>query len=194
MNTNSNKLPFGSEFSPSQIDLGKLLDLIRKHAGKCSDLQEAIRCEYFSKHGGGSKSNQSTLAMNCRLGLKAYGIINESCMFTEFGKKLESLWAKPTALNDALATHILLNLNGMNLIQCIRDMNAAGQRITLTTLREALSERGIHFPSGGKHPSMMRLWLEKAGVFLVVVVGRLTKIVSHFCLEPKRTISPACKA
>lgn len=28
-----------------------------------------------------------------------------------------------------------------------------------------MEERGIHFPPGGKHPSIMRLWLEKAGVF-----------------------------
>src|SRR5438309_1646565 len=42
---------------------------------------------------------------------------------------------------------------------------AAGQDADLIKLREWLEERGIHFPRGGKHPSMMRLWLEKAGVF-----------------------------
>ena len=26
-----------------------------------------------------------------------------------------------------------------------------------------IGERGVHFPRGGKHPSMMRLWLEKPG-------------------------------
>jgi site-specific DNA-methyltransferase (cytosine-N4-specific) len=30
----------------------------------------------------------------------------------------------------------------------------------------ALEERGVHFPRGGKHPSMMRLWLAKAGVII----------------------------
>jgi site-specific DNA-methyltransferase (cytosine-N4-specific) len=44
-------------------------------------------------------------------------------------------------------------------------MTIAGERVTLDALRHALEERGIHFPKGGKHPSMMRLWLEKAGVF-----------------------------
>ena len=45
-------------------------------------------------------------------------------------------------------------------------MTAAGTEVNLTTLRQALAERGIHYPPGGKHPSMMRLWLAKAGVFV----------------------------
>ena len=45
-------------------------------------------------------------------------------------------------------------------------MHAAGERVTLVKLRQWLEERGIHFPRGGKHPSIMRLWLEKAGVFV----------------------------
>ena len=34
----------------------------------------------------------------------------------------------------------------------------------MRTLREGLEERGLTFPAGGKHPSIMRLWLAKAGV------------------------------
>ena len=45
-------------------------------------------------------------------------------------------------------------------------MTIAGERVTLDALRHALEERGTHFPKGGKHPSMMRLWLAKAGVFI----------------------------
>ncbi len=44
-------------------------------------------------------------------------------------------------------------------------MEAGGESVTLNTLRESLEERAVHFPRGGKHPSMMKLWLEKAGVF-----------------------------
>jgi site-specific DNA-methyltransferase (cytosine-N4-specific) len=54
----------------------------------------------------------------------------------------------------------------MALVQCIRDMVAGGEDIDLNTLRPALAERGVDYPSGGKHPSMMRLWLQKAGVFV----------------------------
>ncbi len=162
----SSDLPFGSEFSPSQIELPVLLELAQSHSGDVKALQAAIRARYFSEHGSGQARNQATLAMNCRLGLKAYGLIDTNGELTEFGLDLYEKRHDVPQLYESLARHILLNLKGMSLLQCIRDMVAAGERVDLTTLREALAERGIHYPAGGKHPSMMRLWLEKAGVFV----------------------------
>lgn len=158
-------LPFGSEFSPSQIELPRLLDLAHEHEGDQSALQEAIRAEYFSTHGGGSEKNQRTLAMNCRLGMRAYGLIDENANLTGLGRALYGMRAEP-ALYDKLAAHILLNLRGMAVVRCIQEMTIAGERVTLDALRHALRERGTHFPKGGKHPSIMRLWLAKAGVFV----------------------------
>jgi hypothetical protein len=159
-------LPFGSEFSPSQIDLPVLLDLAASHEGDAKSMQASIQSRFFSTHGGGSAKNQKTLAMNCRLGLKAYGLIDEGANLTDFGRQLHALRGDGSKLYEALARHILLNLKGMAMVQCIRDMTAAGESVNLTSLRAGLAERGVHYPSGGKHPSMMRLWLEKAGVFV----------------------------
>jgi hypothetical protein len=53
----------------------------------------------------------------------------------------------------------------MRLVGGIQAMMAAGDEVTLDTLRDGLAARGLHYPRGGKHPSMMRLWLAKAGVF-----------------------------
>ena len=166
--TSAASLPFGSEFSPSQIDLRQILELIEEHEGNQAALQAAILAKWFSGHGSGSDpaKARNTLAMNCRLGLRAYGIIDTAAHFTDFGRALHAVRADEKALYDALAKHILLNLHGMALLQCIRDMMAAGEEVNLTSLREQLAERGVHYPSGGKHPSMMRLWLEKAGVFV----------------------------
>lgn len=167
----SSSLPFGSEFSPSQITLRELLELTASHEGDQTALQAAILKTWFAEHGAGADptraaKNRDTLAMNCRLGLRAYGIIDTKAAFTAFGRELYALRADEKALYDTLAKHILLNLHGMALIQCIRDMMVAGDEVNLTSLREQLAERGVHYPSGGKHPSMMRLWLEKAGVFV----------------------------
>ncbi len=161
-------LPFGSEFSPSQIDLRQLLELIDTHEGDQPALQAAILAIWFSSHGSGADpaKARNTLAMNSRLGARAYGIIDTKAAFTPFGRELYALRTDEAALYDALAKHILLNLHGMALVQCIRDMMAAGEEVNLTSLREQLAERGVDYPSGGKHPSMMRLWLEKAGVFV----------------------------
>jgi site-specific DNA-methyltransferase (cytosine-N4-specific) len=72
---------------------------------------------------------------------------------------------RPKELHNRLAKHILLNLYGTTLVQTIQDMQAAGEDVNLKSLRAWLEDRGVHFPRGGKHASMMKLWLEKAGVF-----------------------------
>lgn len=163
-------LPFGSEFSPSQIDLPALLELVADHQGRPRDLEAAILARWFSEHaeaaeGEAGDYNRGKLANNCKLGLIAYGVIERDATLTEFGRALYGLRDDEPALYRALARHILLNLNGLNFVQCIQDMQVAGETVTLNRLREWLAERGINFPSGGKHPSIMRLWLEKAGVF-----------------------------
>lgn len=164
--TRKSDLPFGSEFSPSQIELPVLLEMAVCHGGAVQNLQAAIQARFFSTHGGGSTRNRRTLAMNCRLGMKAYGLIDESASLTEFGRELHALKDEESKLYETLARHILRSLKGMAVIQCIRDMTAAGEPVNLTSLRHGLAERGIHFPPGGKHPSIMRLWLAKAGVFV----------------------------
>jgi site-specific DNA-methyltransferase (cytosine-N4-specific) len=160
------EFPFGSEFSPSQIKLPVLLDLAAGHKGELNAFQKAIQTHFFASHGGGSADNQKKLAMNCRLGMKAYGLIGEDAVLTDFGRELYALKDDESKLYETLARHILLNRNGMGLVQCIRDMTVAGDVVNLTSLREGLSERGIDYPRGGKHPSIMKLWLEKAGVFI----------------------------
>jgi len=157
-------LPFGSEFSPSQIDLAKVLELSKAHGGDWKKFEADVLKHYFSKHKT-SDYNRGKLANNTKLGMIAYGIIDRDANLTEFGELLYSLRTNEKELYKALGRHILKNLHGMNLVQCIQDMMIAGESVNLTSLRDALAARGIHYPSGGKHPSIMRLWLEKAGVF-----------------------------
>ncbi len=159
------ELPFGSEFSPSQIDLPELLDICKSSEGNKEALEDAILVRYFTNYGNGSEKNRKTLAMNCRLSLKAYGIIDDNCCFTETGEMLFSCKDNDEELYRKLARHILLNLNGMGFVQCIKDMATALEKITLQTMRPELEIRGITYPRGGKQPSTMRLWLAKAGVF-----------------------------
>lgn len=170
--TERKELPFGSEFSPSQIELPILLELTTLHEGNPKALQNAIQERFFGSHGGGDADNQKKLAMNCRLGMKAYGLIDEDAALSDFGRELVALKGDEPKLYETIARHILLYRHGMRLVQCIREMAVAGQEVNLTSLRQALEIRGIHYPRGGKHPSIMKLWLEKAGVF----VGRRWQI------------------
>ena len=184
-------LPFGSEFSPSQIDLAGILEILTDHESDLPAIENSIRQAYFSSHGesdpGRAASNQRTLAMNCRLGLQAYGILDKSGGITPFGRELVALKDDESALFARLAKHILLNLHGMTLVQCIQDMVAAGEQVNLTALRDNLALRGLHFPKGGKHPSMMRLWLAKAGIF---VAGRGRWNIDPLRIEAVLGINP----
>ena len=158
-------LPFGSEFSPSQIDLSEALALADLHGGDWRAFEQAVRTAWFEDHNT-DDYNRGKLANNTKLGMIAYGIVDRDASLTEFGCELLAVRGNEASLYARLAKHILLKLRGMSLLGCIRDMEAAGEWVNLTSLREALGTRGVHFPRGGKHPSMMRLWLRKAGVFV----------------------------
>lgn len=149
-------LPFGSEFSPSQIDLAHVLELAREHSGNAKDFEKAILDAYFNENKT-SDYNKKKLANNAKLGMIAYGIIDRDVHLTELGEHLYSIRHDPAALYEALARHILLNLHGMTLVQCVLDMQASGEIVDLVKLRDRLEQRGVHFPRGGKHPSIIQL-------------------------------------
>jgi len=161
-------LPFGSEFSPSQINLPDVLEMVVAHEGDIASIESAIRVKYFLGHGSKnpvkSEKNQKILAMNCRLGLQAYGIVGENGKLTSFGLNLREQTKNETALYELFARHILINLNGMRVVQCVLDMVAAGEKITLETLENALRMRGMAIAKISRHLSSMRLWLQKSGV------------------------------
>jgi hypothetical protein len=160
-------LPFGSEFSPSNIDLKTVLEFAAEHGGDNAAFEAAVHDTFFSatKFPATSEYNRRKRANNTNLGMRAYGIVDHDAKLTVVGKELYDLRDKPKELYGRLAKHVLLNLHGTTLIQTIQDMQAAGEDVTLNSLRASLEDRGVHFPRGGKHASMMRLWLEKAGVF-----------------------------
>lgn len=158
-------LPFGSEFSPSQIDLRHVLEIAKQFGGDWKSFEAAVRNQYFDAHNT-NDYNRGKLANNTKLGMIAYGIVDRDARLTEFGEYLFKIREDSERLYREFARHILLNLNGLNLVQCVQDIQFAGEVVDLVKLRRWLEERGIHFPRGGKHPSIMRLWLEKAGIFV----------------------------
>jgi len=158
-------LPFGSEFSPSQIDLSRLLELAREYGGDWKAFEAAVYDEYFAGRDI-DDYNRAKLANNTKLGMIAYGLVDRDAELTEVGEELFEIRKDEEELYSRFAHHILVNLYGTALIQTVDDMQAAGEKVTLVKLRRWLDERGIHFPRGGKHASIMRLWLEKAGVFV----------------------------
>ena len=67
-------LPFGSEFSPAQIDLPLLLKLAHKHGADSKAFEDAVRNRYFTKHKT-SDYNKRKLANNTKLSLRDLVVI-----------------------------------------------------------------------------------------------------------------------
>src|SRR5687768_1631084 len=145
-------LPFGSEFSPNQIDLPTVLNFIMECAGDKKRFEERIKVTFFQANNTDER-NKRKLASNVRLALRAYQIINDDLQLTDVGLRLYQHKDNDEKLYGELARHILVNLHGLTLVQCVQDIQAAGERVDLVKLRLWLEERGIHFPRGGKHPS-----------------------------------------
>ena len=63
-----------------------------------------------------------------------------------------------------LAKHILLGMNGVNIVETLREMSAAGMKIQLKSLPDELALRGIDASSNSSDLSGVLGWLREAGV------------------------------
>ena len=102
-------LPFGSEFSPSQISLPSVLELAEEHGGDWRSFERVVRESYFDGHTT-SDSNKDKLANNTKLGMIAYGLIDRDARLTALGEQLYALRNDEARLYREFARHILLNL------------------------------------------------------------------------------------
>ena len=159
-------LPFGSEFSPAQIDLPVLLELAHQHGADWKAFEQAVHDRYFADHSA-SDYNKAKLANNTKLSMRAYGLVGKKdTTLTEVGEALRDARHEEAVLFEAFGRHILKRCRGMSFVQCLLDMQAAGEDINLNKPRQWLKERWITVPRGGKHMSTLRLWLEKSGVIV----------------------------
>lgn len=157
------EIPFGAQFSPNQVDLPTLLEIVHDKAGDRGNITDTIRDKFFKRH---AKSQRWKLADNTVLALRAYGVLDEEgANPTNLASRLRAVSSDPKRLYQAFARHILINLRGLDFVETILAMQAAGDAVTLVSLRKRLEQRGLHVPRAAVHLSSMRLWLAQAGVF-----------------------------
>ena len=129
-------LPFGSEFSPSTVELPWLLEAARQSNGDWQALEGAIYEQYF-KSDHRDERNSRKLANNAKLGMAAYYLIRSTkdSYLTGFGEELYALKEDEEKLYRHLAKHILLNLNGLTMIETIKDIQNSGVTPNLISIR-----------------------------------------------------------
>lgn len=157
-------IPFGSQFSPTQIKLPKVLEILSTRGVADAQFTEEIRLTFFNNHANGDPKQQTELAKNVRLSLRSYGVVNEDDSISEFGKYLISLTGNYNQLVIEFAKHILLNLNGMQLLRAKKTLDSLNEDSDLISLAKELDRIGIHVPTSGTHISTMRQWLQEAGI------------------------------
>lgn len=167
--TKKSEIPFGAQFSPSQVNLLQLLEIVHNFAGNRDKITENIRDRFFANHASRAANPEKQrwkLADNTVLAMRAYGLLEEDCATpTSLASELFTATSNPDDVYEHFAQHILINLRGIPLVETLDMMQCAGEKVTLRTLRKRLEQRGLHVPRGSVHLSSMRLWLAQAKVF-----------------------------
>jgi site-specific DNA-methyltransferase (cytosine-N4-specific) len=157
-------LASAQNFSPKEVDLREVVEFAHLHGGDRKAFEAAIQQRYYDPKRTTPPEQKPKLAYNVANGMEKYGIIEKDASLTAFGGELFELREDDRLLHDRLARHILLELGGGVLLDCVEDMRAAGEPLTLINIRKALLDRGVYTASANKTISLMRLWLDEAGV------------------------------
>jgi site-specific DNA-methyltransferase (cytosine-N4-specific) len=152
------RVAYTQQFSPKQTPLRKLLAVIRQHQGDRSKLQKAIGAAFFK-----AKASPVKLAGNTLISLRTYGIITDAAKLTPFGLDLADKKDDAGAFR-ALARQILLDLDGVAIMETLRELRSAGQKVSLNSLPGELEKRGFVATKNSSDLSGMLGWLRSAGV------------------------------
>jgi site-specific DNA-methyltransferase (cytosine-N4-specific) len=113
------------------------------------------------------------MAMNCRLSLKAYRLIETDedrgatqYTITSLAHNLIDIAESEgeATMFRRFAAHILTELYGLTLLRLIENIRARGEDVSLEYLGEELNDLGIKIPPNSTYISTMIGWLSKAGV------------------------------
>lgn len=119
-----------------------------------------------------SRSSDPDLADNTIYAMSEYQLLEKPIIdlsYAALSPLGESLAEKAqrhefVGMYEEFVRHILLNLHGLELVQCVDDLVSRGTKITKATISKELGYRGFHIPNNGTHLNGMRQWFEQAGL------------------------------
>jgi site-specific DNA-methyltransferase (cytosine-N4-specific) len=166
------RFTYGDQFGPDKTPLIELLRLCKSCEPDQAALQERLRITYFPGHGNADNSNK--MAMNCRLSLKAYGLIEDvgarkdkKYNTTPLADELIKLHDEEdeAAMYKRFAVQIITELEGLTLLRLIENIRARGEQVSLEYLGEEMNDAlNIAIPPNSTYISTMVAWLAKAKV------------------------------
>lgn len=157
------QIPVGTQFSPELINLSAYAKMVVRHSGDFKALQESVILPPVRIR---SYENPPTLRMK-RLPLEAgvqYGLLTGKIYeATDLAKELATL--QEPKIYEVFARHILLNLNGLRVVEAAEEMALDRRTITGDTLAQYLTDQGFRVTVHNTAINTLRMWLAKAGLF-----------------------------
>ena len=93
-----------------------------------------------------------------------YGLLTSgSYEATDLAKELAKL--QEPQIHEAFARHILVNLNGLRVVEAIQEMELDHKTITGDSLAQYLTDQGFRVTVHNTAINTMRMWLAEAGLF-----------------------------
>jgi DNA modification methylase len=173
------RVPYTQQFSPQQTPLRRLLPIIRQNAGDAKRLRAAIGAAFFK-----DKADSGKLAGNTLIALRAHGIISAGgADLTDFGNQLVALQGSEDQAHELMAKHILVDLDGMGIVETLREMNRADLKISLATLPDELRQRGYQVSDNSSDLSGVLSWLREANLLTEYHVNE-TEYASQLGTQP----------
>ena len=151
------RLPFAAEFSPGQVELKEVLDLVAENAGDLNAIVAAIKDAY-------PKLKTEQRRKNVLIAMGQYGLYDsESKALSTFGEELRAA-ADDATRYEVFAKHILADLHGVDVLQVVRDLRTRQEKANKSTIDAELRMRGFKLPADTTHHIIMLGWLQKAGL------------------------------
>lgn len=153
------KVPYTQQFSPQVTPLNRLLPILRTNAGNTGNLKAAIASAFFN-----ASADPSKMAGNTLIALRYYGILGNGDALTDLGNQLIENQDNLDEAHRILARHLLLNLDGISIVETLREMSSGGIKIDLKTLPGELRQRGFEVLETSSDLSGVFGWLRQANV------------------------------
>lgn len=181
------QIPVGSQFAPTLIDLPPFLSAIVQHSGDKEALQEAIFSAPVHFQRTNVPSSRRTASLPLEAAVQYELLTPREYRATDLARGLEG--RLPDETYRRFAAHILLNLNGLRVLQGIEQMQAdleaglSSEPVNGDSLARYLTANGLRVTEHNTAINSMRLWLAKASIFPNVRHGRNAWVINRSVLD-----------
>lgn len=157
------QIPVGTQFSPELINLSAYAKMVVEHSGDIKSLREKVVLHPVRIKTYDSPPTKRMKGLPLEAGVQ-YGLLTKgSYEATDLARELATL-EKPK-IYEVFARHILLNLNGLRVVEAAQEMMLDHRTITGDTLAQYLTDQGFRVTIHNTAINTLRMWLAQAGLF-----------------------------